>query len=219
MYWPSVRIMPLGPGPYRMIFVAPKMKPMMRPTAAIAQYMCILSGPGQHTAAHHGPHLDCELVSQLRVHRVPRVAVRLSRVEGPLTPPAAPAGTGMLTNSYRDEHCSGEYCQVESRTKTHAVRTKRTADPAPVQFAARRTSRRGREGRAGANAARRPISPRSPSYARYSSQRQHQIIILEIFDLSPMRAEGAAIHLRPGHDCCRQAQASRPATPAAARLL
>ena len=33
MYWPRVRIMPLGPGPYLMMFVAPKMKPMIRPTA------------------------------------------------------------------------------------------------------------------------------------------------------------------------------------------
>ncbi|EMC98535.1 hypothetical protein BAUCODRAFT_58824, partial [Baudoinia panamericana UAMH 10762] len=32
MYCPSVRSMPFGPGPYRMIFVAPKMKPMIVPT-------------------------------------------------------------------------------------------------------------------------------------------------------------------------------------------
>lgn len=32
IYCPSVRIIPFGPGPYLMMFVAPKMKPMMRPT-------------------------------------------------------------------------------------------------------------------------------------------------------------------------------------------
>jgi hypothetical protein len=35
IYCPSVRNMPLGPGPYRIIFVAPKMKPMINPTAGI----------------------------------------------------------------------------------------------------------------------------------------------------------------------------------------
>lgn len=33
MYWPNVLNNPFGPGPYRMMFVAPKMNPMMRPTA------------------------------------------------------------------------------------------------------------------------------------------------------------------------------------------
>ena len=33
IYWPSVRIMPLGPGPNLMMLVAPKMKPMIKPTA------------------------------------------------------------------------------------------------------------------------------------------------------------------------------------------
>jgi hypothetical protein len=33
MYCPSVLNMPFGPGPKRTIFVAPKMKPIMRPTA------------------------------------------------------------------------------------------------------------------------------------------------------------------------------------------
>lgn len=37
MYCPSVRNMPFGPGPYRMMFVAPKMKPMINPTAGIRQ--------------------------------------------------------------------------------------------------------------------------------------------------------------------------------------
>lgn len=34
IYCPSVRIGPCAPAPNLMIFVAPKMKPMMRPTAA-----------------------------------------------------------------------------------------------------------------------------------------------------------------------------------------
>lgn len=33
IYCPSVRIMPFGPGPYLIIFVAPKMKPIINPTA------------------------------------------------------------------------------------------------------------------------------------------------------------------------------------------
>jgi hypothetical protein len=33
MYCPKVRIIPLGPGPNRMMFVAPNIKPMMMPTA------------------------------------------------------------------------------------------------------------------------------------------------------------------------------------------
>lgn len=37
MYCPNVRIMPCGPGPYLMMFVAPKMKPIHSPTAAIHQ--------------------------------------------------------------------------------------------------------------------------------------------------------------------------------------
>lgn len=37
MYWPSVRSIPLGPGPNLMMFVAPKMKPMIKPTAVIDQ--------------------------------------------------------------------------------------------------------------------------------------------------------------------------------------
>lgn len=32
MYWPRVLSIPLGPGPNLMMLVAPKMKPMMRPT-------------------------------------------------------------------------------------------------------------------------------------------------------------------------------------------
>lgn len=34
MYCPSVLIMPFGPGPYLMMFVAPKIKPIINPTAA-----------------------------------------------------------------------------------------------------------------------------------------------------------------------------------------
>lgn len=37
MYCPRVRSMPFGPGPKRTIFVAPKMKPMIRPTARRGQ--------------------------------------------------------------------------------------------------------------------------------------------------------------------------------------
>lgn len=33
MYWPNVLIMPLGPGPNLIMFVAPKMNPMISPTA------------------------------------------------------------------------------------------------------------------------------------------------------------------------------------------
>jgi hypothetical protein len=32
MYWPSVRSIPLGPGPKRTMLVNPKMKPMINPT-------------------------------------------------------------------------------------------------------------------------------------------------------------------------------------------
>jgi hypothetical protein len=35
MYCPNVRIIPLGPGPNRMMFVAPNIKPIMRPTAVV----------------------------------------------------------------------------------------------------------------------------------------------------------------------------------------
>ena len=35
IYWPSVLSMPLGPGPKRMMFVAPKMNPMISPTAVL----------------------------------------------------------------------------------------------------------------------------------------------------------------------------------------
>ena len=37
MYWPSVRSMPFGPGPNLMMFVAPKMKPIIKPTATSDQ--------------------------------------------------------------------------------------------------------------------------------------------------------------------------------------
>ena len=33
MYCPNVLIMPFGPGPYLIMFVAPNMKPMIKPTA------------------------------------------------------------------------------------------------------------------------------------------------------------------------------------------
>jgi hypothetical protein len=33
MYWPSVRSMPRGPGPWVMMLYDPKMKPIQRPTA------------------------------------------------------------------------------------------------------------------------------------------------------------------------------------------
>lgn len=38
MYCPSVLIMPFGPGPYLIMFVAPKMNPMISPTAGYCQY-------------------------------------------------------------------------------------------------------------------------------------------------------------------------------------
>lgn len=37
MYCPRVRSMPFGPGPKRIMFVAPKMKPMISPTARRCQ--------------------------------------------------------------------------------------------------------------------------------------------------------------------------------------
>ena len=51
MYWPSVRIMPLGPGPKRMMLVAPKMKPMTRPTAVsrVREHIPQLSTPSSDT--------------------------------------------------------------------------------------------------------------------------------------------------------------------------
>lgn len=83
MYWPRVRSMPLGPGPNLMMLVAPaqrvrgsfaeasghvggapKMKPMMRPTAAAGPVSARSAeekgGTELHTAAHHGAHLDCQ---------------------------------------------------------------------------------------------------------------------------------------------------------------
>jgi len=38
IYCPRVLSMPFGPGPKRIIFVAPKMKPIMSPTAVCDQY-------------------------------------------------------------------------------------------------------------------------------------------------------------------------------------
>lgn len=64
MYWPSVLIMPLGPGPKRMMLVAPKMKPMIRPTAMESQYRAILyAHMPVLTAAHHTTHLHYEGIS------------------------------------------------------------------------------------------------------------------------------------------------------------
>jgi hypothetical protein len=66
MYWPKVLIMPLGPGPKRMMLVAPKMKPMTRPTAREIVRMRVITvslSYGKHTATHHATHLHCRAVS------------------------------------------------------------------------------------------------------------------------------------------------------------
>jgi hypothetical protein len=72
IYCPNVRIMPLAPGPYRMMLVAPKMNPMMRPTAVgkcASQSLWFRQGgwrEGQadgRTGTHHGAHLHCVTVS------------------------------------------------------------------------------------------------------------------------------------------------------------
>ena len=65
MYWPRVLIMPLGPGPKRMMLVAPKMKPMTRPTARsiVSREYIFGSHSARRTAAHHATHLHCQAVS------------------------------------------------------------------------------------------------------------------------------------------------------------
>lgn len=48
--------MPLGPGPKRMMFVAPKMKPMMSPTAVnVVSYVCPCMGPFNPARNLHPP--------------------------------------------------------------------------------------------------------------------------------------------------------------------
>lgn len=62
MYWPRVLIMPLGPGPKRMMLVAPKMKPMIRPTAVkrlvqsfdMRVFASTYSHPSYHPSSLHG---------------------------------------------------------------------------------------------------------------------------------------------------------------------
>jgi hypothetical protein len=65
MYWPRVLIMPLGPGPKRIMLVAPKMKPMTRPTArdVVSRKYMSSSHSARRTAAHHATHLHCQGVS------------------------------------------------------------------------------------------------------------------------------------------------------------
>lgn len=43
MYWPNVRSIPFGPGPYRIMFVAPNMKPMIKPTAIFYQSVLLMN--------------------------------------------------------------------------------------------------------------------------------------------------------------------------------
>ena len=62
IYCPNVLIKPFGPGPNRMIFVAPKMKPMIKPTAGVkkGQFENVGFDVPMLTSAHHCAHFDYE---------------------------------------------------------------------------------------------------------------------------------------------------------------
>jgi hypothetical protein len=52
----------------------------------------------RRTAAHHGAHLDCKVVSTSSDERMRGIELRLSKVEGPWAPAGIElTGTGMLT--------------------------------------------------------------------------------------------------------------------------
>lgn len=68
MYCPNVLIIPFGPGPKRIMFVAPNMKPMIRPTAekggrSIDESLILLIL--LLTSSHHCSHLDCVMLAKL----------------------------------------------------------------------------------------------------------------------------------------------------------
>ena len=69
MYCPSVRIGPCAPAPNLMMFVAPNMKPMMRPTA-VRNHEQVSKKDRlslDHTATHEASHLDCQSFSMALV--------------------------------------------------------------------------------------------------------------------------------------------------------
>jgi len=71
----------------------PKIKPIIVPTAVLTHRSVArpkkrqIAG-GEHTAAHHGTHLDCSSLSATRLLQDVLVGgIRLSVVEGPTAPP------------------------------------------------------------------------------------------------------------------------------------
>lgn len=86
IYCPSVLSMPFGPGPNLMMFVAPKMKPIMMPTAAARQLFVHVALSGLHssrTASHHSSHFSCGLLARFGQDGRTVDVVPLSKVEGP----------------------------------------------------------------------------------------------------------------------------------------
>ena len=84
---------------------APKMKPMINPTAArLRSVGCqrLLEVRGARTSTHHPTHFDCEGESARSKHPTSAMGptkrrdARLSKVDGPWTPWLAPTGTGIV---------------------------------------------------------------------------------------------------------------------------
>jgi hypothetical protein len=112
MYCPSVRSMPLGPGPKRTMFVNPEKvrevksnSRLMRTedeaddqanscssqAAVLHCFVCM-----QRTSTHHATHLHCTLLAGLRQDTNGSI-IRLSSVDGPRAPCGIdPTGTGIL---------------------------------------------------------------------------------------------------------------------------
>lgn len=98
MYWPSVRSMPLGPGPKRTMFVKPSLISAI-PGLEFWKRTEYEANDQADGASHHAAHLDYNMLASVR--RTARGAhLRLSNVEGPCCPCGMElTGTGMFVCS------------------------------------------------------------------------------------------------------------------------